>query len=298
MPPPTARIAFVTNVRDEPVFLPLWVAHYARIVPRAHLFVIVDGLDDVLPSAVTGVQIVRMPRGERRPGWEDERWRMITAFVNALRERFDVVVMNDVDEFIVLDPQFGTDLAAALLEAREFGVISPFAVDVIHRPDLEPDALRTDRPILQQRRHVRVHSAYCKPCIIARPVRLGPGGHQSDFPTLHLSRKLFLFHLRAMDCDMMYARQAKRREMVTTPDGRLVDGIAGAGWNLGKAEVDAYLAKFAERREPEIGDFSFDWQRARIEAVWRQDRATGLWEHGMIRNWRPYVIPDRIAGLL
>ena len=295
---PQPRLAFVTNIRDEPVFLPLWVGHYEKIVPRAHLFVIVDGMDDVLPPSVAGVQVIRMPKGAAKPGWEDERWRMITAFVNALHERFDVVVMNDVDEFLIADPECGTPLVEALAEAVQVGVISPFAVDVIHRVDLEPAALRPDQPILRQRRHVRVHSAYCKPCIIARPVRLSPGGHQSDFPTLHLSRKLFLFHLRAMDRDMMVARQAKRRQMVTDPEGRITEGIAGAGWNLGDAEIDAYLAKFIERRAPEAGDFAFDWQRARIESVWQRDRATGFWQHGMIRNWRPYVIPDRFLDLL
>lgn len=295
---PTTRIAFVTNVRDEPIFLPLWLAHYSKIAPREHLFVIVDGMDDEVSASSAGVQIIRMPRGAAKPGWEDERWRMITAFVNMLLERFDVVVMNDVDEFIVLDPESGDDLAAALAEAQKIGVISPFAVDVIHRPDLEPDALRPDLPVLRQRRHARVHSAYCKPCIAARPIRFSPGGHQSDFPHLHLSRKLFLFHLRAMDQEMMYARQAKRRQMVTTPDGRLIEGVAGAGWNFGTSEVDTYLAKFAERRDPEVGDFTFEWQRLRIESKWEQDPSSGFWEHGMIRNWRPYVIPERFADLL
>lgn len=165
------RVAFVTMVRDEPIFLPLWIRHYARIAPPEHMFVVVDGLHYAVPPEASRVQLVRLPQVPVGPGWDGARWRMLTAFAHALLERFNVVVLNDVDELIVLDPRHGDDLAGALAEARHCGVISPFALEVIHRPDLELDPLLLDRPILQQRRHERINSSYAKPCIIARKVQ-------------------------------------------------------------------------------------------------------------------------------
>lgn len=292
-----ARIAFVTMVRDEPVFLPLWIRHYARIAPKEHLFILLDGLDQMVPDVASGCQILRVPQVTVAPGWDEARWRMLTAFANTLRERFDVVVLNDVDELIVLDPEQGDDLAAALAEAQQHGVISPFAVEVIHRPDLEPDALSPNLPILRQRRHVRINSSYAKPCITARPVRWSLGGHKSDFPELHLSRKLYLFHLRAMDRNMMRARQARRRALVSDEAGDLVAGVAGSGWALAQDEVDGYFAKFVERAAPEANGFNFDWQRTRIEQNWTCNPATGFWEHARVLNRRSYVIPERFADL-
>jgi len=294
----TARIAFVTMVRDEPVFLPLWIAHYARIAPRDHLFVVVDGLQQTLPPEVAGVQVLRVPQVPVGPGWDEARWRMLTAFANALLERFDVVVLNDVDELIVLDPAQGDDLAAALAEAQQIGVISPFALEVVHRPDLETAPLQVDRPILQQRRHVRINSSYAKPCITARKIRWSLGGHTSDFPDLHLSRKLYLFHLRAMDRDMMHARQTQRRRLVSDAAGEVVQGVAGPSWRLAADEVDAYYAKFTERGAPEESDFDFDWQRQRIEQDWTRDPLTGFWAHARVLNRRSYRVPDRFADLV
>jgi len=206
-------------------------------------------------------------------------------------------VLNDVDELIVLDPAVPGELATALAEAREAGVISPFAVELIHRHDLEPEPLDPGRPILQQRRHVRINSAYAKPCIIARPIRWSLGGHTSDFPEFHLSRKLFLFHLRAMDRDMMRARQVKRLRLVSDASGTPMAGVAGPSWSMALHEVDAFLNRFAERGGPVSGDFDFEWQCQRIERDWSQDAATGFWQHARILNRRSYRIPDRFADL-
>ena len=294
----SSRIAFVTMVRNEGVFLPLWIAHYTKIVPRAHLFVLVDGLDQELPPAAEGLQILRLPQVPAGPGWDAARWRLLTAFANSLLERFDVVVLNDVDELIVLDPAMGDDLAGAIAKAREIGVISPFAVEVIHRLDLEPEPLHLDRPILQQRRHVRINSSYAKPCITARPIRWSLGGHKSDFASLHISRSLYLFHLRAMDLDMMRVRQKHRFSMVTNGQAERVQGVAGPGWSMRPDDVDTFLGRFIERGAPEPGDFDFEWQRRKIENSWFFDEAKGFWSHTRVLNRRTYRVPDRFCDLI
>lgn len=291
------RIAFVTMVRDEPVFLPLWVAHCARTAPRAHLFILFDGLDQAIPDCAAGCQTLRLPQGLIGPGWDDARWRMLSGFANTLQDRFDVVVMNDVDELIGLDPDHGTNLAAALAEAADIGVISPFAIEIVHRTDLEPDPIDLTRPILAQRRHGRINASYCKPCIIARRLNWSLGGHYSDFPDLHLSRKLFLFHLRAMDAGVLADRQARRRAHVAAADGAVIGDVAGPGWSKSAEDMDAFLASF-HGKPPEITDFRFDWQRQRIESSWAQDTATGLWRHDRLHNRRSYLIPDRFAAVL
>lgn len=291
------KIAFVTMVRDEPVFLPIWIRHYARIVPPEHLFVICDGFDLPSPDAPRGVQILHVPQIPVTPGFEEGRWRMLTGFANALLERFDVVVLNDVDELIVVEPQAGCDLLTAVAQAVEIGVISPFAVELVHRLDLETAAFDAAQPVLRQRRFVRINAAYAKPCITARPIRWSLGGHTADFAKLHLSPHLYLFHLRAMDRDMMLARQAKRRKLVSDDTGKVVAGVAGPSWSVADDEVEAFLRKFVERGAPEDNDFDFGWQRDRIASVWEKDRKTDFWDHARFLNQRSYRVPDRFADL-
>ncbi|ESW60932.1 MAG: hypothetical protein Q27BPR15_09285 [Rhodobacter sp. CACIA14H1] len=261
------------------------------------MFILVDGFDQQLTGEAEGCQVLRLPRRPPSAGWDDARWRMLTGFANALLERFDVVVLNDVDELVVLDPAAGGSLAEALAEARDLGVITPFAIEVVQRVDLEPDPLVAGEPVLGQRRYGRVHASYCKPCIIARPVRWSLGGHYSDFPQLNLSDKLFLFHLRAMDAGLLRARQAARHAMVTDAEGRPVAGVAGGGWARDGAGTDQFLRSFTTTA-PEVTDFTFGWQRERIRKSWRCDRSTGLWVHDRLHNRRSYAIPERFFGII
>ncbi len=289
-------IAFATMVGDEPFFLPIWIDYYARFVPKDQLFILVDGAQRVLPPQAQGCQILTLPHLVPGPGWDRLRWQMISDFTRLLLGRFDVVVFNDVDEIIVADPGCDTGLLDLIGRAREVGVISPFAIEVLHRLDLEPHALHAGAPILSQRRFGRINASYCKPCITARALTFSLGGHYSDFPQLHLDPQLFLFHLRFADHTMLLARQANRQGLMAgTHKG--VEGVAGAGWSKGAAEMDHFLHSFVDTGPPIDTDFSFGWQRAKITKSWVQDVENGIWRHDKLHNRKTYTIPPRFAAV-
>lgn len=120
----------------------------------------------------------------------------------------------------------------------------------------------------------------------------------SDFPELHLSRKLYLFHLRGMDRDLMRARQTQRRQLVSDAEGAVIEGVAGPSWSLAADEIDAYFARFILRGAPQDNGFDFEWQRQRVERAWSRDPATGFWAHARVLNRRSYRVPDQFAGLI
>lgn len=295
-------IAFVTMVRDEPFFLPRWIAHYARHVPRSQLFILLDGADQAPVPQAQGCQVIALPRLPPSAGWDRNRWDLLGAFARTLLTRFEVVVVNDVDELIVPDPQAGEDLVTALLRARDLGVLSPFALEIVHRLDREPP-FDPARPVLDQRRHARVNATYCKPCILSRPVHWSVGGHYSDFPTLNLDRTLYLFHLRFLDLDMLVRRQESRNRIVSAPGPEDAGPaarhkeVAGAGWKTSSGEMESFLRSFVEQGEPIDNDLDFGWQRKRIEKRWDWDDAQQVWKHPRLHNRRSYVIPDRFVGL-
>jgi len=293
-------IACVTMVRDEPVFLPRWVAHWRGAAPEAHLFILADGPDQPLPRPDATCQIITFPRRPPLSGWEASRWRLLSDFASTLLERFDLVVLNDVDELVTLDPADGRTLPQALAEARTLGVIRPIGLELVHRPDLEPATLVPGRPVLGPRRHVRVNALYCKPCIIAKPVRWSMGGHFASFPDLHLSRSLCLFHLRAADRDLLLTRHDHRRRHVTDSSGRVIYGVAGAPWSFDRKTLEQDLAAFA-RLEPEPLDPAFGVLQDRMSKSWRHNRKTGLWYHDHMTDLstnRSFLIPDRFIGLV
>jgi hypothetical protein len=288
------QIAFVTMVRDDAYFLRLWIAHCAAHAPRAHLFILFDGLDQVPPPEATGCQCLFLPRAEMGPGWDARRWAMLSDFAATLLGRFDVVAVNDVDELLVNDPATGETLPQALARATEVGAISPFALEVVHRPDLEP-ALDKRRPVLSQRRYVRLNASYCKPCVIAQPVRWSVGGHYSSHPRLHLDTSLYLFHLRYLDRDMLLARQAARQAAMP-PRAADEAQVAGGGWAKTSDEVGEFLQSLQDRGAPVEGDFQFDWQRRRITSGWHYDDSAGIWRHPKLHNRKTYVLPPRFRG--
>jgi hypothetical protein len=295
--PDAPTIAFVTMVRDDHVFLRLWVDYYARHVPRQHLFILLDGFDQTPPDFTAGCQIITLPRCTPGPGWDMRRWVMLADFNATLLGRFDVVVLNDVDEIIVPDPASGVSLLDALARAREVGVISPFAVEVVHRYDICPAPLDPAQPILRQRPHVRIHSSYSKPCITSVPVRWSLGGHQSDFSNLHLDPALFLFHLRFVDRDMLLERQAMRHSLMQVPAPREQE-IAGNGWAKSSDDIDDFLLALQSTGAPQEVDFKFEWQRKRITSDWQMDRNSTLWRHGKVKNLRIYWVPERFHDLI
>ncbi len=293
MQPAPSDIAFATMVGDEPVFLPIWINYYARLVPKAQLFILVDGLHRAIPPEAEGCQIIWLPSVTPGPGWDVARWRMISLFTQTLLLRFGVVVFNDVDEILLADPAQGGDLLGHIGRAREVGVISPFAIELLHRIDLEPEALDPARPVLAQRRFGRINASYCKPCITAKPLNWSIGGHYSDYPSLHLDPALFLFHLRFVDHAMLRGRQASRQAMMQ-PGAAKGAEVAGAGWLKGAQEMTDFLQSFVDAGPPLDNDFRFGWQRKRIVDSWAYDAEAGIWRHDRLHNRKTYRLPERM----
>lgn len=288
--------AIWTMVRDEDFFLKLWVDYYSRFVPRRQLFILVDGEDSTLPDGLEGCQIVVLPHSEVGPGWDRRRWDFLSHFASALTMRFDVVIGGDVDELIVVDPELETDPVRFILEQTAEPVISPFAVEIVHRTDLEKP-LNAALPILGQRRYGRINVAYCKPCIHRVPLKWSTGQHFSDHPDLCLSRSLFLFHLRYVDRDMLLDRQGKRSARIRDEMGKPVPDAAGEGWKKSTDDMDRFLASFVRRGAPEETDFSFEWQRRRFEKSWTFNEEQQNYQHTRLHNRRSYTIPQKFHGL-
>jgi hypothetical protein len=214
-----------------------------------------------------------------------------------LLNRFEVVVLNDVDEILVTDPNSGISLIEAISRARDVGVISPFAVELVHRTDICDKSIDFSRPIIGQRPHVRLNASYNKPCITAKPVRWSLGGHYSDFPKLELDPNIFLFHLRYFDLETLRERQSKRFDLVKSARKLGVEGVSGNGWNKSSDDVEEFLVSLQQKGAPEDCNFGFEWQRRKMTSGWSWDAGEGVWRHAKLANRRTYSVPERFHNL-
>lgn len=293
--PSRARLACVTMVRGDHVFLQRWVDHYAPLAGRENLYVLRHGEDGGIDRIAAGTNIVPLPRGDDLSGFDRRRWAALSDFASGLTLYYNWVLCNDVDELVAPDPATGLNLTAYLdgLFARGLAapVISPFAVEIVHTPATEPEPIAADRPILSVRRNFRINSNYAKPCLIRRRIKFSVGGHGSNVADVRLDPQLWLFHLRYMDDAISTARLRDRQAFIAGKTGTPA-GASSSTWAQGTAGFERLRAMTPEAERAEFPEMV-----ERMQAGRQQAASTGNWFFGPVKSRGLYRLPERFATL-
>ncbi len=202
MPP---KVAAITMVYNEPMFLPFWTRHYARQVGADHCYVVDHGSDGAL-DVPPGMNVLRLPRS---PHDDPKRAQFIAGLTASLLRYYDWVIHTDVDEIVLADPRVYRDLTR-FCEATAAETVTAIGFDVQHVPTLEAP-LDPRRGLGEQRGWVRFTSAMCKPVLTRRALAWSPGFHCADTP-IHFEA-LYLFHLHWADLTAGLDRLSKTRTM-------------------------------------------------------------------------------------
>ncbi len=131
-------VAVVTMVRDDEFFLQKWVEYYGGLFGRKNLYVVNHGFEEMVDRVADGCNIIGLP-GHAHKGFDNKRWRLLNGLVNGLRSYYSHVIVGDVDEFVVTDPNFFPNLKHFLAKKRPGRVFTPIGLDVVHLRDKEPE---------------------------------------------------------------------------------------------------------------------------------------------------------------
>ena len=287
-----APLAIVTMVYNEPVFLPVWLRHYAAMAGGQHCHVLDHGSTDGSTAAgrVGEASVLRIPRSPQDDG---VRCGFVSDFCAALLSWYDAVIYTDVDELLVADPAVHGSLSALVATLEGDAVVTAAGLDVIHVPDREAP-LDWNRPVSSQRDWLRFSSAMCKPVIIRRRVRWAPGFHCIDAPPRF--GPLFLLHLRYADLGYGLVRLGRTRTQAwITPQAGSHQRMPDRDWEamlLGMARLpprtDATLLPDDPLLSTWLGSV-LDSAASRGDELYRIDlhlSGDTLWR-----------IPDRLRGL-
>lgn len=150
-----SRAAF-TIVQNEPVFLPLWLAHYRRYFDPDDIYVLDHDSTDGSTSGLTGTCNV-LP--VHRSASFDHDWLRSTAeqFQSFLLASYETVLYAEADEFIVAEPTRHSGLDSYIEELRGPAACCT-GYEVVHYPSEQP--LRLDSPILGQRQYWHSSARY------------------------------------------------------------------------------------------------------------------------------------------
>jgi hypothetical protein len=286
--------AAVTMVRDDPVFLAIWLRHYGGLLGRRNLYVVNHGGGAEVARLAEGANVIAIP-GEPHRNFDAKRWRLLNGLVAGLRSYYRHVIVGDVDEIVVTDPETGSDLAGLLAATPDRRVLTPLGLEVIHRIECEPDPI--DAAVIGPRRHVRPAPHYSKPCIVSTGTKISRGGHFTRHDRLETPEGLYLLHLKFCDFDT-YAATMDRRNGVAARTG-LAAAQAGIGrhwFAAARGEDRALFQGFA--RLPLQSGFDLAALRDDMHRTWRQRGSTGYWECARPELAVQYRLPDRFVGLV
>ena len=296
--PSKADLAVVTMVHDDHAFLRRWVDHYGGEVGRENLYILRHGADPEIDRIAEGANVLHVPNPPDKTGFDRRRWAALSQIASGLTLYYNWVLCGDVDELVVLDPAAGTGLARHLLERLDRPgapqVVIPLGLEVVHLPEDEPAPLDPARPVLDQRRNLRVHSNYAKPCLIRRRAAFSVGGHGIAIDGAEVDEALLLFHLRYMDDGLSRARldaRARFAEAKNGPEAEDSEGIASA-WSRSAAEFERLRALPRAVEEVDLSEIARRLTKNRTQAD------SGNWFPGRWVSKDLKRLPDRFKGLI
>ncbi len=196
--------AVVTIVHNEPVFLPVWLGYYSRFFEPSDIYVLDNDTTDGSTGDDSGYVRIPVTRDE-----VDHTWmvRTIEALQHELLDRYDAVLVTDVDELVSPVPEWG-DLGE-YIDLLDEEWVNCLGYEILHQPDEPP--LDLARPILDQRGSWFPNDGYNKACLATEPVVWRPGFHGREDYGYNIDPDLRMVHLHRMDHGICRERHMTRK---------------------------------------------------------------------------------------
>jgi hypothetical protein len=280
-------VAFVTMCANDHFWLQKWIEHNSQYVEKKYsLYVILDGEDEDARDIAAGCSVIVVPKFGGG-SFEARRMRMIHSYVNGLLRYYDVVVFNDVDEFLCIDPSSGSDLVDRLLKpVKQCKVVSPIGVELLFQD--EDDDIDLEKPLLSQRQLGFLNSGYCKPCMFYQPVERG-NQHVIRGEPWVFDTDIYLFHCRYIDKKMLARRIGLRDDLV---ESGLANGAGGWGRDTAVLKFNKQKRKFLSAPEQELKVENFQGFIDVLQRRYRNGKGSGERTFGRFR------VPDAMSNAL
>lgn len=200
----TKSRALVTIVRNEAVFFPIWLKYYSQFFAPEDIYVFDHASSDG-STDIGGFQKTMVTHETVDHNWMRKT---IQAKQHELLERYDVVMINDVDEIVAPNPELYGTLGDFIDDFQE-EFVNCHGYEILHHPGDEPP-IDVERPILEQRGWWFPNFAYSKPLIATVPMRWYDGFHARQDGRANFDYDLRLIHLHRFDYDLCRDRHRFR----------------------------------------------------------------------------------------
>lgn len=246
---PRRPAAVFTIVRDEPVFLPIWLRYYGTTFAPEDTFV----LHHVVPggphdACCDGLSCNVEPRENAHfdPAWLGH---VVSEMQTQLLQRYRAVLFAEVDEIVV--PREGSGslrdvvdaFASAAADEAAAGAVACTGWELHHEFGREPP-IDLSRPLLAQRGRWHRNTLYDKALLARAPLTYSLGFHTCAEP-VERREELLLLHLHKYDFQAYLARHEARAAMAHAPEA------VANGWNAHyRAKGGALMAQYMSTPAP------------------------------------------------
>ena len=204
------KIAAITMARDDEFFLSRWIAYYGKQFGTENLYILLDGIDQNIPSNAGNAHITKLPHENMSRATGDKyRIKKLSELAGELLKNYDIVIGCDSDEFLIVDSKTHQNLKQYLSNKKIHTTLSGLGLDIGQHLYCEA-ILDKHAPFLEQREHALLSTRYTKPVVINKPVSWGSGFHSIHHHNFHIDKNLYLLHFGSVDMDML-EQKAKNR---------------------------------------------------------------------------------------
>lgn len=225
MDPTKAPCACLTTVYRDYDFLKRWVNYYAKQFERKHLYVISQGNDPMHAEIASGCNVIGIPRDGSLYRHERRMGNILTNFCAGLLRYYNWMIVGQVDEIIVLDPEQGDDVAGYLrryetgapdMEGEVPDVLTPFGIEILPHAQVKAEVRDAAEPVIQYQHRFRVDPMLSKPCIVRKEVKTFEAASEPSHDAGYMDPHLYLMHLRYCD-EALFAAGLKSRDSEQHP---------------------------------------------------------------------------------
>ncbi len=188
---------------DESVFLPIWWHYYSQFFKAEDMYILDHETTD---GSTSGSGFVRIPVFHPMVDWGWHR-DILQKHQHWLLERYEVVLVTDVDEIVAPDPRSGN--LGTYIDNFSDDFVTCRGCEILHMRDAE-EPIDLAIPILEQRSFWYFNDAYSKPLLARIPMFWHGGLHSSTDGRTKLDNSFYLLHLHRLDYDICFARHQQR----------------------------------------------------------------------------------------
>jgi hypothetical protein len=199
--------AVVSMVRNESVFLPIWLKYYSQFFSSEDIYVLDHETSD---GSTSCPGFVRIPVSHLVVDWGWHRDK-IQQLQHDLIQRYDMVLCTDVDEIVAPHPDKGT--LGDYMDQFTAEFVNCTGYEVLHLKDAE-QPFDLSRPVFEQRFHWFFNPVYSKPLLARVPMYWHGGLHSRVDGQVVEDTSLYLIHLHRVDYDICLSRHKQRFEQL------------------------------------------------------------------------------------